>query len=302
VGGLLHRNDFCGPAFPFLRCTINLSVLHDNFMTMRPPAFALVGACTLLLAAIRPAAAQELIEMSFEGFGPAGLHLMTTHTVIEETPAWYKIQGDFSTAGLGALFANVSNRSETEGRETGNSPHPVKFDSETARNGVTQHLRVDFRPDGAPNGSASPPPAEPVTPIDAKQLSGTVDNLTAYLLLERQLAHGGTCALNVPVFDGRHRYNLKFSDGGSHVLSPAEGQQFSGKTQACRMTREEIGGFFVDKKHEEGASSGTIWYAAQLLPGDLAVPVRMTMETEIGEVAIFLSKLHAKGVDLKLMD
>ena len=141
-----------------------------------------------------------------------------------------------------------------------------------------------------------------MTPVDARQLPGTVDNLTAYLLLERQLAHGGGCALKVPVFDGRHRYDLKFSDAGNSVLAPADGQKFSGPTQACRMVRDEIGGFYVDKKHEEGAQAGTIWYAPQLLPGELAVPVRLKMDTEIGDVAIYLSQLRAKGVNLRLME
>ena len=140
-----------------------------------------------------------------------------------------------------------------------------------------------------------------VTPVSFSQLAGTVDNLTAYLLLERQVGRGGSCDLTVPVFDGRHRYDLQFSDAGHHILSPAEGQKFNGQTQACHMIRNKIAGFYVDKNHEEGTSSGTIWYA-HLMPGDLAVPVRMSMETEIGTVALFLSKLHGHGVDLRLMD
>ncbi len=104
------------------------------------------------------------------------------------------------------------------------------------------------------------------------------------------------------MFDGRHRYDLRFSDAGQHILTPAEGQNFKGTTQACHMVRDEIGGFYVDKKHEEGASSGTIWYAPLLPDGDLAVPVRLEMQTEIGTVALFLSKLHGRGVDLRLMD
>ena len=240
--------------------------------------------------------------MEFEGFGPAGLHVLTTHTVIEEAAAWYEIQGDFATAGIGALFVNVSNRSMTRGRQVADTPKPEVFDSETSRDGAVQHLRVDFRTGDIPNGSASPPPKEPVTPVNYSQLPGTVDNLTAYWLLERQVARGGGCALKVPVFDGRHRYDLQFSDGGRHILSPAEGQNFNGETQACRMVRHEIGGFYIDKNHEEGASSGTIWYATQLMPGDLAVPVRMEMQTEIGTIALFLAQLHGRGVDLKLMD
>jgi hypothetical protein len=276
-----------------------LQYMSMNLSFSRWPA---ICAGVLLLAAARPAAADDVVEMSFEGFGPAGLHLMTTHTVIEEAPAWYMIQGDFATAGLGALFVSVANRSVTQGREIADAPKPVSFESETTRNGVPQHLHVDFRADGTADGSVTPPPRDPVTPIDARELPGTVDNLTAYLLLERQLAHGGGCALKVPVFDGRHRYDLDFSDAGRAVLSAAEGQKFTGPTQACRMVRDELGGFYVDKKHEEGAHAGTIWYAAQLLPGELAVPVRMKMDTEIGDVAIYLSQLRAKGVDLKLME
>jgi len=267
-----------------------------------PAQSAIGGGLLLLSAASRPAAADDVVTMEFQGFGPAGLHVLTTHTVVEETPAAYVIQGDFETAGLGAVFANVANRSLAEGREVADVPHPVTFDSETDRNGAVQHLSVKFKPDGVPDGSVTPPPKEPVTPVSYNQLPGTVDNLTAYLMLERQVARGGGCELRVPVFDGRHRYDLLFSDDGQHMLSPAEGQNFNGETQVCRMVRREIGGFYLDKNHEEGASSGTIWYAKQLMPGDLAVPVRMAMQTEIGNVALFLSKLRGRGVDLKLMD
>ena len=261
-----------------------------------------IGAGVLLLAAIPQAAAEDVVSMEFQGFGPAGLHVLTTHTVIEETPASYVIQGDFETSGIGAIFANVANRSLAEGREVSDEPKPVTFDSETDRNGAVQHLSVKFRADGVPDGSVTPAPKEPVTPVNYRQLPGTVDNLTAYLMLERRVARGGGCDLRVPVFDGRHRYDLEFSDAGQHILSPAEGQNFKGETQACRMVRDEIGGFYLDKNHEEGASSGTIWYAKQLMPGDLAVPVRMTMQTEIGDIALFLSKLRGRGIDLKLMD
>jgi hypothetical protein len=271
-------------------------------MMPRSPLLPAICAGLLALAtAPRPAVADDVVQMEFEGFGPAGLRVLTSHTVIEETAAWYQIEGDVSTAGLGALFVNMANRSTTRGREVADTPKPEVFDSETDRGGVEQHLRVDYRPDGTLNGSATPPPSEPVTPVSFSQLAGTVDNLTAYLLLERQVGRGGSCDLTVPVFDGRHRYDLQFSDAGHHILSPVEGQKFTGPTQACHMVRTKIAGFYVNKNHEEGASTGTIWYA-NLLPGDLAVPVRISMETEIGTVALFLSKLHGHGVDLRLMD
>jgi hypothetical protein len=272
-------------------------------MTARFPPLAPALAGLLLIAAtIRPAAADDIVEMNFEGFGPAGLHVINTHTIIEEAPAWYQIQGDFSTAGMGALFANVANSSLARGSRKADAPHPELFESETQRNGVVVRNRVDFRNDGTPNGYSAPAPAEPVTPVDFSQLRGTVDNLTAYLMLERQIARGGSCALKVPVFDGRHRYDLEFSDAGQTVLKPEAGQKFSGPARECRMVRDEIGGFYVDKKHEEGAHAGVIWYAPLLPESDLAVPVRLEMQTEIGEVEIYLSRLVGRGVNLRLME
>jgi hypothetical protein len=260
------------------------------------------GAVSLgLLAVTRSAAAEDIVNMEFQGFGPAGIHVLTTHTMIEEAPAWYQVEGDFATAGLGAFFASVANRSVARGREVADVPKPVSFDSETDRNGAEQHLRVEFRPDGTPEGTVTPPPKEPVTPVNYTQLAGTVDNLTAYLLVEHQVARTGNCNLKVPVFDGRHRYDLQFSDAGRQTLSPRDGQNFSGAAEACRMVRQKIGGFYVDKSHEEGTNAATIWYA-NLMPGDLAVPVRMEMDTELGAVSLLLSKLQGRGVDLKLMD
>ena len=81
-----------------------------------PAQSAIGGGLLLLSAASRPAAADDVVTMEFQGFGPAGLHVLTTHTVVEETPAAYVIQGDFETAGLGAVFANVANRSLEIGR------------------------------------------------------------------------------------------------------------------------------------------------------------------------------------------
>ncbi len=52
---------------------------------------------------------------------------------------------------------------------------------------------------------------------------------------------------------------------------------------------------------DEGARQGTIWYA-RLLPGDLLVPVRMEMDTQLGVVEGYLAELHGPGVDLTLME
>ena len=43
--------------------------------------------------------------------------------------------------------------------------------------------------------------------------------------------------MTVPVFDGRHRYDLVFTDVGRQTLNPESGQNFEGVATACKMTR-----------------------------------------------------------------
>jgi hypothetical protein len=130
----------------------------------------------------------------------------------------------------------------------------------------------------------------------ADQMRGTVDQLTAFYLLERQLAQRGTCALVVPVFDGLSRYNLRFTNAGSETLSPEGRQHFSGPTQACNVKREDVDGFPTDQASGT-YKRGKLWYA-RLGGGDKMAPVRMEFDTEFGSVQGYLGELRG-GLNLR---
>jgi hypothetical protein len=256
--------------------------------------------CWMLAALGMPAApalAADTIALRFEVFGIAGLHVMTLHSLIDEVGNRYAITVDYATTGVAGVFVDVKTHAQVRGRLSQASAQPEAYLRDTRRNGVERHARLDYRPDGTVEGGLTPPLPQPV-PVGAGR--GTVDNLTAYFLLERQLARNESCALAVPVFDGVHRYDLYFSDGGKPDLAPAGGQRFAGATIACRMQRQ----FMTTEsgpEQSEGARQGTIWYA-RLVPGDVMVPVRMELETQIGSVTVYLAELHGRGVDLQLME
>jgi hypothetical protein len=240
----------------------------------------------------------DRVAMRFEVFGPVGLHVVTSRTEIDEVGERYAVASELATRGLTGFLVDLADHSKVKGRLTADSAVPEAFRSETRRNGEDRHDRVDYHDDGSIEGSASPPP---ITPIAAPQMRGTVDALTAYLMVERRLARGGDCTFVIPVYEGRRRYDLRYTDRGEQILSPAGGQHFKGATHACHMQRTEIAGFPADPKESEGAREGTIWFA-RLVPGDLLVPVRMELETEVGLVTGYLAELHGRGVDLKLME
>jgi hypothetical protein len=257
-----------------------------------------VGALLLALGLpAPPALAADAIALRFEVYGLAGLHVLTLKSNIDEDANRYAIRVDYATSGVAGMFVDVKTHAQVRGRLNQTAAQPEAFRKDTRRNGEDRHNQVDYRPDGALEASSTPASPEPMPAAAAR---GTVDNLTAYFLLERQLARTGSCVLAVPVFDGRYRYDLYFSDSGMKTLPSSGGQKFEGATKACRMTRHNIASG-SDPEQDEGARQGTIWYA-KLIPGDLMVPVRMELETQIGGVTAYLAELHGRGVDLKLME
>jgi hypothetical protein len=262
----------------------------------------LAGLLPFVLAVAAPAPGKPAqIKLRIEVYGPAGLHVATTRTELDETGESYAIKSSIETRGFAGWFVSMKSTAEARGRLTAEAAQPESFRSDTERNGVERHDKVTYAGDGAISGSSAPPAKEAAKPVAPAQMRGTVDNLTAYFLLERHLGRGGKCDLTVPVFDGRLRYDLKFTDGGQQKLAPAGGQNFAGMTTVCHMKRVEIAGFPAKAEDSEGARSGTLWYA-RLVPGDVVQAIRMDMQTEAGPILAYLAEIQANGTDLKLME
>lgn len=257
--------------------------------------FCLVALLLCCAAPIAVVSAAERIAMRLDVIGPMGMRVLEMNSVLEENPGRYAVSVDYATTGLAGLFVDQKTYAVALGQFVAGSAIPASFRNQTRRNGVERYSQVSYAADGTVYGSSNPPPSNVVPPEATR---GTVDNLSAYLRLERQLATKGTCAMTVPVFDGRHRYDLVFSDAGQQMLTPQGGQNFEGVATACNMTRHNR---TVDEaEKDEGARSGTIWYA-RLIPGsNMLFPVRMKLATHIGTVDAYLAELRSSKVNLKL--
>ena len=260
------------------------------------------GAAALALFALAPlpgaAVAADPTSLRFEIYGLMGLHVLTLHSTLDEAGDRYSITTSYATRGIAGMLADLSTKAQVQGRIGNPSPQPVSFYRATRRGSADRQEKVEWRSDGSVQGSSTPPPPEPVP---ASATRGTVDNLTAYFKLERQLAKTGSCALTVPVYDGRYRYDLQFTDAGRKKLASVAGQKFEGETIACNMYRRDLPGITTPER-DEGARRGTIWYAKLLPNSDSMVPVRLQMDAQIGVVDGYLAELHGRGVNLKLME
>jgi Protein of unknown function (DUF3108) len=261
-------------------------------------ATALFGAFAALAA---PAAEQDPFDLRIEVYGFAGFHVLTNRTSLATSGDRYSITMDLDTRGIATIFVNLNSHSEVDGRLTGDVVHPANYHSDVRRNGIDRRYRIDYRNDGTVAADSTPPSVALHTTAAADQMRGTVDQLTAFFILERQLARSGSCALVVPVFDGRNRYNIRFTDAGSEMLSPQGRQHFSGRTQVCNVTREDIADFPNSDQSEGTYRAGKIWYA-RLTAGGQMVPVRMEFDTEFGKVEGYLGEMRGHGVDLHFID
>lgn len=263
-------------------------------------ALALGGALTARAA---PAAEPDPLELRIEIYGFAGFHVLTNRTSLAISRDHYWITMDLDTRGIATIFVDLTSHSEVNGELVSGAVHPGAYHSDVRRNGVDRRYRIDYRDDGTITADATPPLTALRASASADRLRGTVDQLTAFFILERQLGRSGTCALVVPVFDGRNRYDLRFTDGGADTLSPEGGQHFAGQTRVCNVAREDLPDFPVTSSGTEGTyRAGKIWYAQVPGGGSQMVPVRMEFDTEFGRVEGYLAELRGRGVDFHFMD
>ena len=245
-----------------------------------------------------PAGEADRIEARIEIFGFAGFHVLTNRTTIEEAGDRYSIAMDLDTRGLARVFVDLKSHSEVHGRLARDTARPDAYRAEVRRNGIDRSYGVDYRSDGAAINASMPLSPGRSFSVPTELIRGTVDQLTAYFLLEHQLAQRGTCALVVPVFDGSALYNVRFTDIKSDALSADSYQNFAGPTQLCQIIREEIRR--NPGQGEDTYQRGKVWYA-RLTAGDLMLPVRMEFETAFGTVRGYLAELRGHGAHLHLM-
>lgn len=266
----------------------------------RYPLLPTIAAALLLLLgpSISRTAEADRIDARFEIFGFAGLHVLTERTTVEEAADRYAITTDLNTNGLARVFVDLTSHSTVHGRLTRGGPSPFDYRADMRRNGTNRHYGLDYRGGGAVINVSSPPSSERSSFVAEPQIHDTVDQLTAYFILERQVAQRGTCALVVPVFDGSGLYDLHFTDIKQEKLTADAYQNFAGPAWVCEVERVDL--VVNPDRNEDTYRRGKIWLA-RVIAGDHMEPVRMEFDTAFGIVRGYLAELRGRGVDLHLM-
>jgi hypothetical protein len=267
---------------------------EGSLREMAHPRGCLLPVVAALALLTMPARASDRVDLRFEIFGFAGLHLLTSRTSAEVTPRSYAIAANLNTRGIVSAFVDLQSHSEVYGTLASQNPRPDDYRAEVRRNGTERDYEVKYLANGDVINTKAPPRRRSID-IDPAQLRGTVDQLTAYFLVERQLARTGSCSAIVPVYDGSELYRMRFIDIRSETLTADGRQSFAGATRLCEVVRDVV---VANPDMEESTyDRGRLWYARLLSDGRM-FPVRMEYDTPFGQVSGYLGELDSAGVHL----
>jgi len=237
------------------------------------------------------------ISVSYDGYSH-GLMVVRLEGTLTLTPAGYGAHVTFHTVGMAAWILPSDNDSEATGRFNGDLAVPQLFTGTGHLRGISRTTRLVYH-DGNPVVEKLSPPVETErSSVDPSLTGGTVDTLSAAVMLIHAVARTHTCDGTVRTFDGRRLASQTAKTGGVEVLPATDRSIFTGPTLRCDFVGEQLAGF-VHTEDEDSLRKprpGTAWLA-DLVPGAPPVPVRVMFENKsLGQVTLYLTA--ARGAPL----
>jgi hypothetical protein len=121
--------------------------------------------------------------------------------------------------------------------------------------------------------------------------ANTVDTLSALAELMHRVAATGTCDGTVHTYDGRRATQAASHTAGLETLPPTDRSSFSGTALRCDFEEHMLAGFLDgDDETYRRPLRGSAWLA-QVVPGAMPLPVRLTLETRwFGDATMYLTE------------
>jgi hypothetical protein len=244
------------------------------------PAMMDRPAALVLLALLLPGAvAAQPVRARYEVHA-LGSVLMELEARFELSEAAYRIEAAFRTRGMAALLVPADHVSHARGAFTAGAAAPATFVSEGTWRGNRRRIVLDWTNRDPRVVELVPGDAtDDREPVPAALKHGTLDILSAFAALTRQVDRAGHCDLNAPLFDGRRRSDIATRSAGRERILPWR-NAWHGEALRCTYEGRLVAGFRrdQDRARQEEPQRGTAWMAAPY-PGAPAIPVRIDIPT-----------------------
>ncbi len=197
-------------------------------------------------------------------------------------PEGYHLTGD---AEISALLGVIKWRGLTRssGRVKGNKPKPAGYTFSFNSSAQSGAVKMGFRKEEVTSFSMRPlaPPMSGEVPLERKHLKKVLDPLTAVMAMTRAPGRN-PCAMKLPVFDGKQRFNLKLSYRGQERLPAIRGAQAQ-VGFVCQVRYQPVAGYVPDQATVAMAQEQNIEVVLRPMPtGSLMVPHEIRIPTIAG--------------------
>lgn len=159
-------------------------------------------------------------------------------------------------------------------------------------------VNMTFSPMGADSVFADPPVPQNRVPVTPEQRAGTVDPVSAMLLLASGVTASETnpCGTVLPVYDGRRRYDITLTFKEREDVSYDDG--YSGPALRCVMNYEQIAGHKPNINNNEPWPDIDVWLAP-ITSGTggrtFLMPVRIAAETPVGVAVALATRFQVRA-------
>lgn len=228
------------------------------------------------------------ISLDYEAYF-GGMHIVSARADIMLDADSYRVDSKARARGLLDWFSGWFGEAVSRGDIVDGKPRPVEHTNAGHWREKPRSLSMIYKPDGVIEvEETSPPDQNELTPIPEGATDNTIDPITAIIGMANVLADGGACDGFLAIYDGRRRYDVDMTDGGSHDLEPNEYNIFDGEARACKFEIERIGGFRIERSQfAREARDRTIWVAKPFEDAP-PIPVRINAETAFGRLVVHL--------------
>jgi len=236
------------------------------------------------------------VRLSYDAYlGP--LYVVSAEAELRLEGDRYRVTTRARSEGLADLFFSWQSEARSEGVMAGRRLLPVRHEVDGQWRGEPRQIRLTY--DG-PGAAAGPIDFRVDPPIDTAERDpvppgltvGTVDPLSATLSVLLRIASGGRCEGQLPVFDGRRRYDMIVRSGAPEVLPAVHSSVFAGPAQRCDFELRRLAGFFKKPSRFGQRVTDPVLWVASPLTGVPPVPVRFTASTGFGELHIHLTRVE----------
>jgi Protein of unknown function (DUF3108) len=220
-----------------------------------------------------------------------GFQVLRLAVDIRMAPENYAMEMNFRTLGLIGRMFPWTMRAYANGRLTENGVRPVTAGQRNSWRGRQRWVELRY-PGRSPVVADARPAANEDLP-SPESLIDTIDLASAILAVSRKLGMDRGCALRLPVFDGRRRYDLRFRGLGDATIRRNGYSVFAGPVIRCRAEMKRLEGFESRQKSYGGwgeADRAAVVFMGRPFTDAPPVPVRIEIQTRWGDVMAHLTR------------